>query len=152
MSENVAIPELPNILKILAAKFPGNIFFKFAYLWENVSFSLLIVLVLGILAFLACRKKSLIRLSKLKFEEIFNRSYIYSPICHLVFSSFNQPDFSISVSIELTFSSKCGIANNALDFKLTVNTLGIGGAENSRQGRRDVLQFVPWGGLFARLD
>jgi F-type H+-transporting ATPase subunit a len=60
MSEIAAMPELPNIFKILAEKFPGNFFFKFAYLWENVSFSLLIVLALGILAFFACRKKSLI--------------------------------------------------------------------------------------------
>jgi F-type H+-transporting ATPase subunit a len=60
MSEAAVMPELPNIFRILAEKFPGNIFFKFAYLWENVSFSLLIVFVLGILAFFACRKKQLI--------------------------------------------------------------------------------------------
>jgi len=58
MSENSGIPELPNIFAILAEKFPGNVFFKFIYLWENVSFSLLIVLVLGILAFFACRRRS----------------------------------------------------------------------------------------------
>ena len=60
MSQNAAVPEMPNIFSVLAEKFPGNHFFRFAHLWENVSFSLLIVLVLGILAFFACRKKSLI--------------------------------------------------------------------------------------------
>jgi F-type H+-transporting ATPase subunit a len=59
MSQN-SVPELPNIFAILAEKFPQNAFFKFIYLWENVSFSLVIVLVLGILAFFACRKKSMI--------------------------------------------------------------------------------------------
>jgi hypothetical protein len=60
MSANSGIPELPNIFAILAEKFPGNTFFKFIYLWENVSFSLFIVLVLGILAFFACRRKGFI--------------------------------------------------------------------------------------------
>ena len=66
MSQNMGVPEMPNIFAILAEKFPGNIFFKFAYLWENVSFSLLIVLVLGVLAFFVCRKKSLIPGSRLQ--------------------------------------------------------------------------------------
>lgn len=66
MSEAGGIPEVPNILAILAEKFPGNIFFKFVHLWENVSFSLLIVLVLGVLAYFACRKKSLIPESRLQ--------------------------------------------------------------------------------------
>ncbi|HNW38989.1 MAG TPA: F0F1 ATP synthase subunit A [Candidatus Omnitrophota bacterium] len=60
MSQNTGIPEMPNIFAILAEKFPENHFFKFVHLWENVSFSLTIVLALGILAFFACRKKSLI--------------------------------------------------------------------------------------------
>ena len=60
MSQNIGVPESPNIFAILAAKFPENHFFKFVHLWENVSYSLIIVLVLGILAFFACRKKSLI--------------------------------------------------------------------------------------------
>jgi F-type H+-transporting ATPase subunit a len=60
MSQNTGVPELPNIFMILAEKFPENHFFKFVYLWENVSFSLVIVLILGILAFFACRKRSLI--------------------------------------------------------------------------------------------
>ena len=60
MSQDIGVPELPNIFTILAAKFPENHFFKFIYFWENISYSLIIVLVLGILAFFACRKKSLI--------------------------------------------------------------------------------------------
>jgi F-type H+-transporting ATPase subunit a len=60
MSQSAGVPELPNIFTILADKYPGNHFFKFVHLWENVSFSLIIVLVLGVLAFFACRKKSLI--------------------------------------------------------------------------------------------
>jgi F-type H+-transporting ATPase subunit a len=52
--------ELPNIFAILADKFPGNHFFKFVHLWENVSYSLIIVLALGVFSFFACRKKSLI--------------------------------------------------------------------------------------------
>ena len=60
MSQNTTVPELPNIFAILAQKFPENHFFRFVHLWENVSYSLVIVLVLGILAFFACRKKSLV--------------------------------------------------------------------------------------------
>jgi F-type H+-transporting ATPase subunit a len=60
MSQTIGVPELPDIFSVLAAKFPGNSFFKFIYLWENISFSLIIVLVLGILSFFACRKRSLI--------------------------------------------------------------------------------------------
>jgi len=60
MSQNIGIPESPNIFAILSAKLPENQFFRFVHLWENVSYSLVIVLVLGILAFFACRKKSLI--------------------------------------------------------------------------------------------
>jgi len=60
MSQITGVPESPNIFAILSVKFPENHFFKFIHLWENVSYSLLIVLVLGILAFFACRRKSLI--------------------------------------------------------------------------------------------
>jgi len=60
MSQNLGVPESPNIFAILAAKFPENHFFKFVHLWENINYSLIIVLVLGILAFFACRKRSLI--------------------------------------------------------------------------------------------
>ncbi|MDD5096901.1 MAG: F0F1 ATP synthase subunit A [Candidatus Omnitrophica bacterium] len=60
MSQNAGIPESLDIFTILAVKFPENHFFKFVQLWGNVSYSLVIVLVLGILAFFACRKKNLI--------------------------------------------------------------------------------------------
>ncbi|MCX5698537.1 MAG: F0F1 ATP synthase subunit A [Candidatus Omnitrophica bacterium] len=66
MSQNMGVPELPNIFAILAAKFPENHFFKFIHLWENAGYSLVIVLVLGTLAFFACRKKSLIPGSRLQ--------------------------------------------------------------------------------------
>jgi len=60
MSQNIGLPELPDIFSILAQRFSGNPFFKFVYLWEHISYSLLIVLALGVLAFFACRKKTLI--------------------------------------------------------------------------------------------
>src|SRR5512137_220452 len=60
MSQNTAVPEMPNVFAILAEKFPENHLLQFIHLWENVSYSLVIVLILGILAFFACRKKSLI--------------------------------------------------------------------------------------------
>ena len=52
--------ELPDILAILSDKFPGNVFLKFIYSWENIAYSLFIVTVLGVLAFFACRKRKLI--------------------------------------------------------------------------------------------
>jgi len=60
MSQSTAVPELPDIFAILADKFPANPFFKFIHLWEHVSYSLVIVLILGVLSYFACRKKSLI--------------------------------------------------------------------------------------------
>ncbi len=60
MSQHAGITELPNIFAILADKFPENHLLKFAHLWENISYSLVIVLIIGVLAFFACRKKSLV--------------------------------------------------------------------------------------------
>jgi F-type H+-transporting ATPase subunit a len=60
MSQNVGMPELPDIFAVLAEKFPANPFFKFIYLWEHVSYSLIIVLLLGSVAYFASKKKSLI--------------------------------------------------------------------------------------------
>jgi len=60
MSQNIGMIESPDILAILADKFPGNPFFKYIYLWEHVSYSLIIVLILGVLGYFSCRKKSLI--------------------------------------------------------------------------------------------
>jgi len=66
MSENSAVRELPNIFTVLAEKFPANPFFKFIHLQENISFSLLIVLIVGLLAFFAARKRSLIPAGRLQ--------------------------------------------------------------------------------------
>ncbi len=60
MSQNIGAPELPDIFAVLAEKFPPNPLFKFIHLWEHVSYSLIIVLVLGILAYFASRKMSLV--------------------------------------------------------------------------------------------
>ncbi|MDD3274181.1 MAG: F0F1 ATP synthase subunit A [Candidatus Omnitrophica bacterium] len=60
MNHEAGAPALPDILAILADKFPGNAFFQFAYLRENVSYSLFLVLILGVIAFFACRKKDLV--------------------------------------------------------------------------------------------
>lgn len=60
MSQNTATPELPDILSVLAQRFPGSHFFKFIQLWGHITYSLVIVLALGLLAYFACRKKSLI--------------------------------------------------------------------------------------------
>ncbi|MDD5561804.1 MAG: F0F1 ATP synthase subunit A [Candidatus Omnitrophica bacterium] len=60
MSQNTVIPELPDIFAVLADKFPANPFLQFIYLREHVSFSLVIVLILGVLSYFACRKKSLV--------------------------------------------------------------------------------------------
>ncbi|MDD5465854.1 MAG: F0F1 ATP synthase subunit A [Candidatus Omnitrophica bacterium] len=66
MSQNMGVPELPDIFAVLAEKFPANPLFKFIYLWEHISYSLVIVLVLGILAYFAGRKKSLIPAGRLQ--------------------------------------------------------------------------------------
>jgi len=60
MSQNTGMIESPDILAVLSDKFPGNHFLKYIYLLEHVSYSLIIVLILGVLAYFACRKKSLI--------------------------------------------------------------------------------------------
>jgi len=66
MSEDSVIPELPNIFSVLAEKFPGSPFFKFTHLWENIIFSLLIVFMLGLLAFLAARRRTLVPAGRLQ--------------------------------------------------------------------------------------
>jgi len=60
MSQNTGGPELPDIFAVLAGRFPASPFFKFIYLWEHVSYSLIIVLLLGVLAYFAGRTKSLV--------------------------------------------------------------------------------------------
>jgi len=66
MSQDVGVPELPDIFAALAKNFPANPFFKFIYLWEHISYSLVIVLLLGVLAYFASRKKSLVPSSRLQ--------------------------------------------------------------------------------------
>jgi len=70
MSQSIGAPELPDIFAVLAEKFPASPLFKFIYLWEHVSYSLIIVLVLGILAYFACRKKSLVPEPLQNFAEV----------------------------------------------------------------------------------
>ena len=60
MSQSVGIPELPDILAVLAEKFPANPVFKFIYSWEHVTYSLIVILILSGLAYFASRKQSLI--------------------------------------------------------------------------------------------
>ncbi len=57
---HIAQPELPNIVTIIANRFPGTGFSKYLYLWENVIFSLIIVFIISLVAILASRKSRLI--------------------------------------------------------------------------------------------
>lgn len=60
MSQGIGAPQSLDIFAVLAGKFPANPFLKFIYLWEHISYSLIIVLLLVILAYFASRKKSMI--------------------------------------------------------------------------------------------
>lgn len=60
MNQGIAAAESLDIFAVLAGKFPANPLFKSIYLWEHISYSLIIVLLLGILAYFASRKKSMI--------------------------------------------------------------------------------------------
>ncbi|MDD5108603.1 MAG: F0F1 ATP synthase subunit A [Candidatus Omnitrophica bacterium] len=66
MSHNINMPELPDIFAVLAQRFPANSFFKYIYLWEHVSYSLIVVLLLGVLAYFASRKNNLVPSSRLQ--------------------------------------------------------------------------------------
>lgn len=55
-----AQPELKNWVTLLADRFEGTAFSQFLHLWENVIFSLIIVTIISIVAYLASRKSSLI--------------------------------------------------------------------------------------------
>lgn len=57
---HLAQPELPDFLLFLADKFKGNVFFKYLYSWEHTAYSLIIVILLSLLVFLASRKRSFI--------------------------------------------------------------------------------------------
>ncbi len=53
--------ELPNLVTLLANKLGGQSpFAKYLYLWENVIFSLIIVCIISLIAYLASRKRKLI--------------------------------------------------------------------------------------------
>jgi len=57
MSESqLAVPELPNTLTLLAHKFPGAAWAKHLVAWENIIFSLFIVCILTLVTFLVSRK------------------------------------------------------------------------------------------------
>lgn len=72
MEEQIALPELPNFVTLLEKATHGTTFSEYAHLWENVIFSIIIILVISTLAFFGSRKKGLIpgRLQSL-FEIIF---------------------------------------------------------------------------------
>ncbi len=53
-------PELPDFFAILADKFKGNIFIKWLYPWEHVGYSLIIIFLLSLIAYLAGRKAKMI--------------------------------------------------------------------------------------------
>ena len=52
--------ELPNLVTILAKKIAGPKLAPFLYLWENVIFSIIIVCIISLIAYLASRKKTMI--------------------------------------------------------------------------------------------
>ncbi len=59
MSEaHVGHPELPTFITLLAEHFKDNSFVQFLYVWQNVVYALIIVVVLSLLAFFATRKTS----------------------------------------------------------------------------------------------
>ncbi|MFH0771124.1 MAG: F0F1 ATP synthase subunit A [Candidatus Omnitrophota bacterium] len=57
---NVAQQELPNLVTILAKQLENTSFAHFLHIWENVIFSLIIVFIISLIAYLASRKSALI--------------------------------------------------------------------------------------------
>lgn len=57
---NVAQPELHNFIGLLAGKLEGTPFAHFLLIWENVIFSLIIVIIISLLAYFASRKNSMV--------------------------------------------------------------------------------------------
>ena len=55
-----AQPELQNFVGLLAKKLEGTPFADFLLIWENVIFSLIIVIIISLLAYFASRKSSMI--------------------------------------------------------------------------------------------
>ena len=57
----IAQPELPNLISILAKRFgESSVLAKYLYLWENVLFSLIVVAIITLVAYLASRKSKMI--------------------------------------------------------------------------------------------
>lgn len=52
-------PELPNFITLLYAKYGKTAFVHFLHIWENVVFSLIIILILGLLAYFSSRRRTL---------------------------------------------------------------------------------------------
>jgi F-type H+-transporting ATPase subunit a len=52
-------PELPNFITLLYAKYGKTAFVHFLHVWENVVFSLVIILILGLLAYFSSRRRTL---------------------------------------------------------------------------------------------
>lgn len=53
-------PELPNLILLLAKKFPHAAWAQYLFLWENIIFSLIVVFVISLFAYLASRKAKFI--------------------------------------------------------------------------------------------
>jgi F-type H+-transporting ATPase subunit a len=53
-------PELPNLVGLLANRLTGTHFSQYLYLWQNLIFSLIIVFIISLIAYLATRKNRLI--------------------------------------------------------------------------------------------
>ena len=51
--------ELPNFITLLYAKYGKTAFVHFLHVWENVVFSLMIILILGLLSYFSSRKRAL---------------------------------------------------------------------------------------------
>ncbi len=53
-------PELPNFITLLYAKYGKAALVHFLHVWENVVFSLIIILILGLLAYFSSRRRTLL--------------------------------------------------------------------------------------------
>jgi F-type H+-transporting ATPase subunit a len=57
MSEaNIGVPEFPNVISVLAERFPDNPLVQNIHQWENVEFSWLVIFILFIIAYFSTRK------------------------------------------------------------------------------------------------
>ena len=58
-SSHEGAPELPNFITLLYAKYGKTAFVHFLHVWENVVFSMIISLILGLVAYFSTRRKAL---------------------------------------------------------------------------------------------